>query len=390
MSFAQSIRKSISKKTSATIHEGFYGNELWTGSGNFSINRMLSGRYDDGFPFGKTIAIGGQSGSAKSLLAATGLANAQKRHGAIGVWIDAEHASKESWLEGLGVDTSPEKLIYANVATVEDVKTIVSTISKDMRALDEDKRVPVYMVVDSYSFLMTGAQFEQAEKGDVVGDMGQHAKQLKDLIKASTHLIARIPICLVGMLHTMASTDKYNPDEILLGGRGIEYAASIVIVLNKMKLRAEDLSDADIAKEIAEQYEDENLGKRIVGIRCKAQVYKSRFAKPNESSQIQIPFPHGIDPYSGLFEQMKGEGLFTSPSSGWYQYTNLDGEIVKFQRSKFKSDGHADVLMQIGMQVKVRETRIEIPEEIEEVDEEPGVGRGGLTDETPKKRRGRG
>jgi len=95
MSFAHNIRKSISKKTSATIQEGFYGDEIWAGCGNFSINRMLSGRYDVGFPFGKTIAIGGQSGSAKSLLAATGLAYAQKQHGAIGVWIDAEHASKE-------------------------------------------------------------------------------------------------------------------------------------------------------------------------------------------------------------------------------------------------------------------------------------------------------
>lgn len=381
MSFAGSIRKSISKK-GGTIQEGFHTEERWTSSGNFSINRMLSGRYDQGFPFGKTIAVGGQSGSAKSLLAATGMAHAQREHGAIGVWLDAEHASKETWLASLGVDTSEEKLVYANVATIEDVKTIIATISKDMRALDEDKRTPVYIVVDSYSFLMTDAQLENAEKGDVVGDMGQHAKQLKDLIKASTHLISRLPICMVGMLHTMASTDKYSPDEVLLGGRGIEYAASIIIVLNKMKLRAEDLSDADIAREIAEQYEDENIGKKVVGIRCKAQVYKSRFAKPNEASIVQIPFPHGIDPYSGLFEQMKSEGLFTSPSSGWYEYVNADGEVVKFQRSKFKSDGHADALMAIGMAAKTREQTSVIEPDADQEDPE--------AEQPTRKRRGRG
>lgn len=344
MTLAKNIRKAINKTSSGTIHEGFFTEEAWSSSGNYALNRMLSGRYDSAFPFGRQIGIGGVSGSGKSLLAATALSCAQRDHGAIGIWLDSENASKESWLSGLGVDTSEDKLIYANVATVEDVKSIISSITKDVKKSDEKR--PVFIVVDSYSALMTESQMGNAEAGVVVGDQGQQAKQIKDLVKSANHLVTRLPVCLVGMMHTMASQDKYNPDEILTGGRGIEYLASIVIVMNKLKLKAEDMADAQLRGEIMDRIESDKGDKKVVGLKSRIQVYKSRFAKPNESVIVQIPYPHGIDRYSGLFEQMQEEKLFTAKSAGWYTYRDESGKDVSFQRSKFRD--HAEVLMRMG------------------------------------------
>lgn len=344
MTLIKNLRKTLSKSSSATIHEGFFTEERWIGSGNFALNRMLSGSYTDAFPFGRQIGIGGVSGSGKSLLAATSMAIAQRDHGAIGIWLDSENASKESWLRGLGVDTSEERLIYCNVATVEDVKSIISSITKDVRKSQEKQ--PVYIVIDSYSALMTESQMDNAESGKVVGDQGQHAKQVKDLVKSANHLVTRLPICLVGMMHTMASQDKYAPDEVLTGGRGIEYLASIVIVMNKQKLKAEEMSDERLKSEIMEQSDDDKGEKKVVGLKSKIQVYKSRFAKPNESVIIQIPYPHGIDPYSGLFDQMQREMLFESTGTGWYNYINASGKKISFQKSKFRE--HATELMSLG------------------------------------------
>jgi RecA/RadA recombinase len=347
MSFVKNLRKAISKKSSDTIHEGFYNDEKWISSGNIALNRMLSGSYTEAYPYGRQVCIGGVSGSGKSLLAATGLANAQQAHNAIGIWLDAENASKEAWLAGLGVDTSPERLIYCNVATVEDVKTIISTVTKDIRAeIGKSDQQPVYIVVDSYSALLTESQFKQAEEGKVVGDQGQHAKQVKDLVKAANHLVTRLPVCLVGMVHTMASQDKYNPDEVLTSGRGVEYLASIVVVMNKMKLQAKDMTDEDLKEELMSKTDDDRGDRKVVGLRSRIQVYKSRFAKPHEAVTVQIPYPYGIDMYSGLFDQMLQEMLIISSGTGWYSYTNTEGKLTKFQKSSFKD--HVNELMKIG------------------------------------------
>lgn len=342
MAFAKNLRKTVSKHASNSVHEGFYEGELWVGCGNYAMNRLMTGRFDRAFQYGRSALISGQSGSAKSLVAATAAILAQKA-GAVVVWLDAEKASKKEWLERLGMDTSPEKLVYFEVATIGDVKKLVSDIVKELSEDQAEKRVPVFVVVDSYSALLTDKQWDEAEGGDLVGDQGQHAKQLKDLIKAVTHLVSRLPIAVVGMVHSMASSDKYNPDDILLGGRGLEYMASLVIMFSKLKLKADNLEDT----RLQDEYED---GKKIVGIRCKAQIYKSRFSKPNENVFVQIPYPHGLDPYSGLFDLFLADGTIEMTSPGWYSYVvpgppvaGRADSTVKFQKSKFRE--HADTIM---------------------------------------------
>lgn len=353
MPIAKSIRKAIQKSSSLTIAEGFYKADDWTSCGNYAMNRLMSGDFKKGFPYSKTIIIGGESGSAKSLVAATGAKLAQK-DGAVVVWLDSEKASKEDWLERLGVDTSEDKFIYADVATIEDVKKIISDLVKETHKTPEEEREKLYVVVDSYSMLLTAKQFDEAKSGDVVGDQGQHAKQLKDLVKATTHLIGRLPICVVGMVHSMASQDKYNPDEILTGGRGLQYAASLIVVFTKLKMKADQVED----NRLQDEY-DEN--KKVVGIRCKCSVYKSRFAKPFEKVEVQIPYPKGLDPYSGLFDLMLSNGEIDNPSVGWYSYKDTEGKEVKFRKKDFRD--HADIVM--GLLDERTGIDVQIPEKVQ-------------------------
>lgn len=333
--FAKNLRKVVNKYASDTIAEGFFESDAWVSSGNYALNKLLSGSYFKAFPFHKTVLIAGESGSGKSLVAATAAANAQQNHNAVVIWLDAEKASKRDWLEGLGIDTAEDKFVYIEVATIGDVKKIVSGVVKELKATDEAKRENVFLVIDSYSLLLTESQMEQATSGELKGDQGQKAKQLKDLVSAITHLIARVPVCCVGMVHTMASQDQYNPDEILTGGRGLQYAASQVIAFTKAKLKGKDLEDG----EIIDEYND----KTIAGIRCISKVYKSRFAKPNERVVVQIPYPHGVDPFSGLFDQMMDRGIITSPSVGWYSYVFSNGQEAKFRKKDFRQ--HAEAIM---------------------------------------------
>jgi RecA/RadA recombinase len=307
--------------------EGFNKSDDWVSCGNFAMNRQLSGHFGRGFPYNKTVIIGGESGSGKSLIAATAAAIAQKADNALVIWLDAEKASKEEWLWRVGIDGEDDELFYAEVGTIGDVKKFVADLVKDLKSDSEPQKV--FLVIDSYSVLMTEKQMEEAVKGEVKGDQGQQAKQLKDLIKSITHLIPRVPVCVVGMVHSMASQNMYEPDEIQTGGRGLIYLASLSLNFSKYKMKAELVED----NVLKDEYDD---GKKIVGIRCKASVYKSRFAKPNEKVDIQIPWPKGIDPFSGLFDYMLENGHIQNPSKGWYLFINDAGEEVKFQKKGFR------------------------------------------------------
>lgn len=334
--FAKDLRKTIRKYSSATIAEGFYDSELQMSAGNYAMNKLMSGSFFRGIPYHKTTVIGGQSGSGKSLVAATAAMNAQKADGAMVLWLDSEKASKEQWLKNVGLDTSEDAFLYVEVGTIQDVKKIIADTIKIMRSVDEEKRQKVVIVIDSYSFLMTETEFENSVKGDVVGDQGQHAKQIKALIKSITHLIPRLPIAVIGMVHSMDSGDKYKPDEILTGGRGLEYAASLVIAFTKSKLKAEGAED----NTILDEYDDK---KQIAGINCICKIYKSRFAKPNERVTVQIPWGRGIDEFSGTFDLLLASKLITVPSVGWYAYSFRNGTDVKFRKKDFRE--HAIAIM---------------------------------------------
>lgn len=373
MSLSKSIRKVVTKNPTATMAFDFVDDEKWFSSGNYAINKLLSGSYYRAYLFGRSVGIGGMSGSGKSLQAAIAAAQAQQQYDAFVIWADAEKAttgrSGKDWLGRLGVKTGEDDLLYVEVATIEDIKSLYSDVVKEMRK-DPSMR-PVVFVCDSIGMLMTQSQMEAAVGGEVKGDQGQSAKQKKDMIISITHLSTRLPIVFIGIVHTMASQDQYDPDEKLTGGRGIEYAASSVIVVNKMKLRIDQLeksSKLDIEKDDV---------KKVIGIRSKVQVYKSRFSKPNVSVQIQIPWPHGMDPYSGLFDLMQAIGDVQKPAVGWYSYRTKDGKEIKFREKEFRD--HADEIMRLAESDLLTTVDVEVPvdpeeEEIRRMLEEESAG----------------
>ena len=95
------------------------------------------------------------------------------------------------------------------------------------------------------------------------------------------------PIGLACTQHTYASQDMFNPDAKVSGGSGVEFTPSIVMVLEKRKLK-----------------EDENGNKitTVRGVKVDATVRKTRYTQPFQKITFTIPWDTGMDAYSGLFE----------------------------------------------------------------------------------------
>lgn len=92
---------------------------------------------------------------------------------------------------------------------------------------------------------------------------------------------------------------------------GPTYAASIVVVLQKRKLKED---------------EDGNKVSEVNGIRSAVMVDKSRYAKPFEKCELKIPYDKGMSPYTGMFEFLEGRGVLEKIGNR-YQYIDNDGVV---------------------------------------------------------------
>jgi recombination protein RecA len=235
------------------------------------------------------------------------------------VLIDTENALDESWLHALGVETSEDKLLKLNMSMIDDIAKTISEFVKDYKELPEESRPQVLFVIDSLGMAMTPTDLNQFNAGEMKGDMGRKPKALKALVTNCVNMFGNLNIGLVATNHSYASQDPYNPDPVVSGGSGFVYASSILVGMKKLKLK----EDAD-----------GNKVSEVLGIRSGCKVVKSRYAKPFEDIELQIPYETGMSPYTGMFEMLEKRKLVTKEGNR-YSYVDLSGEIHKYFRKEW-------------------------------------------------------
>ena len=211
------FRKSITKSIEG-ISVGFHDPKTWISTGNYCLNYLISGDFNNAVALGKVTVFAGQPASGKSLIVSGNVIKNAQDQGIYVVLIDTEHALDEPWLQAFGVDTSEEKLLKLNMSMINDVGKLLSDFIKNYREEPEETRPKVLFVIDSLGMLLSPTEVVQFEKGEMKGDMGIKAKQLKALVKNVINQFADLDIGLVATNHTYASQDPYNPDDIVSGG----------------------------------------------------------------------------------------------------------------------------------------------------------------------------
>jgi hypothetical protein len=188
---------------------------------------------------------------------------------------------------------------------------------------DED-RPKVLFVIDSLGMMMSPTELNQFDAGDMKGDMGRKAKALKSLVTNCVNMFGNYNIGLVATNHTYASQDMFDPDDKISGGQGMIYASSIVVAMKKLKLKL----DAD-----------GNKTSQVHGIRAACKVMKTRYSKPFESVQIEIPYETGMSPYSGLVDFFDAKGALKKVGNRLEYTSPVTGEVVlKFRKAWAKNE----------------------------------------------------
>jgi RecA/RadA recombinase len=286
----------------------------WFGSGNYVLNKIVSGSYYNCIPQGRVTCFAGPSGSGKSFLAANIIKQAQKE-GAYILLLDSEGAFDDDFASAIGIDTDRSMYNPKQVTTIPQVTKIVSNFTKGYKKefSDDPLNAPkVLIVIDSLDMLMTETEADKYEKGDTNADQGQHPKQLKQMLKTYVNDLKGFNISMVvtKQVYAAGQAQILKGEGVWVVNDAIRYSTSQIVLITKLKLR-----------------DGVGAGAEVNGIRMKCEAFKTRFAKPFQSVSIEVPYDTGMDAASGLAEVAESLGIITK--KGAWQY--LTGSDLKWQ-----------------------------------------------------------
>lgn len=266
----------------------------WFSTGNYVLNKIISGSFFKGVPQGRITNLAGASGAGKSFLAAN-IVRAAQQAGAYCLIVDSENALDDEFMSKIGVDpTNAYK--YVEVSTIPQVTAVVSAFIKGYKKQEGESEdaPPLFILIDSLDMLMTETELGHYEKGDTKGDQGQRNKQLKAMLRTFIQDIKKLNVTIVVTSQVYRNQDVMNGEGVWMVSDAVKYAASQIVLLSKLKLKDES-------------------GKAGVfsGIRMKCEGYKTRFTKPFQTITIEVPYDTGMDTLSGLKEVAMELGVIT-------------------------------------------------------------------------------
>ncbi len=320
------FRKEQNKKLN--IKDGFYDPLTWIDTGNYALNKMMSGNFSGGVPIGSVTTFAGESGSGKSYIVSGNIVKNALESGVSVILLDTENAIKKNWAEALGVKTDHENITRWAKNTINQVARTISDFMEgyieDIGKLPREEQPPVLFILDSIGNLDTETSMEQFKSGDMRGDKGLFAKQLKALLKSTMGMFEGYQVGMVCTNHTYKSQNMYDPEDVISGGSGPIYISDIVMNMNKHKLKEDS---------------EGNKVTSVQGIRAKLKCVKSRYAKPFEEVEIRIPYDRGMDPYSGLFEMFEQKHILVKEGNR-HVYVGKDGKSQAFYKKNMLEPSH--------------------------------------------------
>jgi len=225
-------------------------------------------------------------------------------------------------------------MLRISASMIDEVAKIVHDFVSEYKAnyldLPRDQRPKILFVIDSIGMLLTPTEVNQFQAGDMKGDMGRKAKQLKAFVSNCVNMFGDLNIGMAVTNHTYASQDMFDPDDKISGGSGFMFASSIIVAMKKYKLKEDD---------------EGNKVSDVKGIRSTCKVIKTRYSKPFESIKIDIPWETGMNPISGLFDLFEKSGVLVKEGNRYKYVSKRTGEEMKYFRKEWNDIEKMKVIM---------------------------------------------
>ncbi len=279
-----SVIENLSKKSMITI-DNLKAERKYISTGIYILNALLSKSIlKGGIPTNRFTIFAGPYQTGKSYICLNTVRNAQKDGYSV-IYIDTEFAIENNDFDMFGIDTSdPNKFVLIRSNKVENLKMFLAQLLdelKKQKEKGEDVSKTIF-VIDSLGALASKKEIEDAIKGNDKQDMSR-AKATKSMLRIIIDDLGYLGIPLLATNHTYLTQDLF-PQTVQTGGEGLNYLASIIILLSKAKLEDKDKDE---------------LSTGSIGSTITAMARKNRLAKPKKV-KFEIDHSKGCNAYKGL------------------------------------------------------------------------------------------
>ena len=310
-------------------------------TGNYSLNRVLTGDINKGIPAGRITTLFGESGSGKSMIAATTAAIALKENKLDVVYIfDSEGGTLVNIFKQYGVDMT--KIKHIPVASTEQCAVkMLQTYDMLVQARQDYLKDPAnnddvraMCILDSYGALAADKLVTDAiNKDKMANDMGIGAKMKNNMMRGLMMRVVQSNATLLVINHEYKDPGAMFASKVhnMAGGMGIQFASHVILQCEKLLIKA---TDTDFLT--GDEKDDDDVG-FFKGNKIKFFVVKNRICKPAYTATLFVDFNRGITKYEGLVDQAVKMGYLNEVRGGYECPTYNDGKKITY-RELMKND----------------------------------------------------
>jgi recombination protein RecA len=283
-------------------------------TGNYALNKVISGDYTKGIPVGMITQFHGESSTAKTVFATHILKEAQAA-GHYSMLVDSENAYNPEFAAHLGID--PTKLIYSAPETLEQSFDVIKNTVMEIR--QTDRETPIVIAYDSIAVSPSKAEFEadNFDGNNMVGAIrakatGACLRKINPILR-----MKKVALVIVNQIRNKVGVMYGSPETMAAGGKSLDYYLGVNLKC--------------ISNKTADLIRDDK--KNVVGIKGIVRNTKNKVSIPFRECEFELMYDEGLNPYYGLLKQLESEELVTR-SGAWYAVV---GTEKKFQSKDFSA-----------------------------------------------------
>ena len=298
-------------------------------TGNYAINKVISGDYTKGIPIGMMTQLIGEASTAKTVFATHILKEAQAA-GYYAMMVDSENAYNSKFAESLGI--VPDELIYAKPQTLEECFQKMEDTILNIRETDKD--TPIVIAYDSIAVSPSKSEVEATsyEQSPMTGAL--RAKTTGACLRKINSMLRehKVALVIINQIRSKTGVIYGNPDTPAAGGKALDYFLGVNLLC--------------LSNKTSDKLVDEN--KQVTGIKGTIRNKKNKVSIPFRECEFELLFDKGLTPSCGMLTSLVKDKIVIR-SGAWYTYKELKFQRKGFEEDFLTSDEFSELRKEIGI-----------------------------------------
>lgn len=238
------------------------------------LNKVISGRYDGGLPYGRIVEAYGPSSSGKTALATQWMVQAQKL-GGVAIFIDWERSFDVELAKGFGLNDQRPYWIYAKPKTWEQGNIVAAQACQLIRKSGAiPAEAPILVVFDSVASAIPQSMSEKEIDEYTMNDTTALARVASTTLKSMAQHAETFnaTFLYLNQIRTKPGV-VYGDSTTTTGGSAMEFYATVRMSLSRKKI-----------------VENKDGGKTFVGQTIGVKCTKSKLTKPFQECSLDMVY----------------------------------------------------------------------------------------------------